>query len=286
MEYAMEVEGLSREYKDFALKQVNLRVPEGSIVGLIGENGAGKSTTIKAALGLVHRDQGNVRFFGREVKDFSQEVGENVGVVFDSLNFSQLLTAGQIGKICRRIYQNWDTSEYLGYLQKFQLPESKLIKEYSKGMKAKFSLAIAMSHHARLLILDEPTSGLDPVMRDEILDIFLDFVQDARCSILVSSHITSDLEKIADYIVFLHQGEVILQASKDELLYSYGVIRCGRGELDQIDPRDRIACKMMDYQCNVLVRDRRMAQRKYGNMIVDPVSIDEIMLFYVKGEQR
>lgn len=286
MEYSLAIEGLKKSYQDFTLDHVDLKVPEGSIVGLIGENGAGKSTTIKAALGLVRKDEGKIYFFGKEVTDFAKDAADGVGVTFDSFHFSQLLNAAQIGKICKNIYKNWDDSVYLQYLQKFQLPERKPIKEYSKGMRAKFSLAIAMSHHARLLVLDEPTSGLDPVMRDEILDIFLDFVQDERHSILISSHITSDLEKIADYIAFIHKGKIILYESKDQLLYFYGVIRCSKGDFERIDKKDVIAYRMMDYQCNVLVRDRRLAQQKYRNMVVDPVTFDEIMLFYVKGEQR
>ena len=286
MKYALEIEGLRKKYGEFMLHDVDLRVPTGSIVGLIGENGAGKSTTMKAALDLLQKEKGCIWFFGKELKDFTLEEREKIGVVFDSLNFSETLTPEQIGKICRKIYHKWEQSEYEKRLAAFHLPKDKVLKTFSKGMKAKFSLAVALSHRAELLLLDEPTSGLDPVMRDEILDIFLEYVQDENHSILVSSHITSDLEKIADYIVFLHEGEVMLHEAKDELLYQYGVIRCRKDELMQIQSEDIVAYRFMDYQCNVLVRDRRRAMQRYKNMMIDPVSIDEIMLFYVKGERR
>lgn len=285
-QYTLEVRGLRKEFDQFVLDNVDLCVPAGTIVGLIGENGAGKSTTIKTALDLLHRDGGEVRFFGNPMEYDSAGIREQIGVTFDGLNFNEAFTAPQAAGICRNIYSNWDEGVWNRYMKQFRLPENKKLKDFSKGMKVKFNLAVALSHHARLLILDEPTSGLDPVMRDDILDVFLDFVQDESHGILLSSHITSDLEKVADYIVFLHEGKVLLTESKDEMLYRYGILRCGRDQLKDIDPEDMEACQIQDYQVNVLVKDRQKAARRYSNMVIDPATIDEIMLLYIKGRGK
>lgn len=286
MEYALEIEGLCKAYPDFCLDNISFQVPRGAIVGLIGENGAGKTTTIRTALGLSHADAGTVRFFGQRMEENEPEVKRRIGVAFDSLSFSQIFTAKQVDRVCAGVYPGWDSQRFYVLLNSLGLPQSKRIKDMSKGMRAKFSLAVTMSHGAELLILDEPTSGLDPVMRDDILDLFLDYVQDERRAILLSSHITSDLEKIADYIVFIHEGKVIFSVNKDELLYRYGILRCGRDRLADIDPADMLAYRLQDYQCSVLVADREEAARKYPEMVTDRASLDEIMLFYVKGEAR
>lgn len=286
MEYALEIEGLRKEYQDFCLDNVSFRVPRGAIVGLIGENGAGKTTTIRTALGLSHADAGTVRFFGQRMEENEREIKRRIGVAFDSLSFSQIFTAKQVDRICAGIYPDWDSQGFRALLDSLGLTMNKQIKDMSKGMRAKMSLAIAMSHGAELVILDEPTSGLDPVMRDDILDIFLDYVQDEGRAILLSSHITSDLEKIADYIVFIHEGKVIFVANKDELLYRYGILRCSKAQLASIDPADMLAYRVQDYQCSALIADRESAARKYPDMVMDRASLDEIMLFYVKGAQR
>lgn len=195
-----------------------------------------------------------------------------------------MLTARQLSNIFKKLYDEWDEGEYFALLQKISLPLDKKIKEFSKGMKMKLSIAVALSHHSQLLILDEATSGLDPVVRDDILDMFLDFVQDEGHSILVSSHITSDLEKVADYIVFIHQGKVVFVKPKDELRYQYGVLRCGKAQFEEIDRADLVAWRRQDYEWEALVADREAARRKYPKAVVDPATIDEIMLLYVKGE--
>ena len=283
MTNAFMVSGLTKSYQDFVLDHVSFTVPGGSIVGLIGENGAGKSTTINAALGLVQREDGVVSILGREELD--GDIKEQIGVVFDGSNYPEILSPRKLNRVMKNIYRTWDEQIYFGLLKQFSLPSDKQIKQFSKGMKMKLAISAAFSHHSRLLILDEATSGLDPVVRDDILDMLLDFVQDEEHSILVSSHITSDLEKIADYIVFIHEGKVVFEKPKDELTERYGIIKCGAAQFDTLDKSDIISYRKMDYEWQILVSDRERAQRKYPKALVVPAAIDEIMLLYVKGEK-
>ncbi len=285
-ENALVVNGLTKNYHDFTLDNVSFTVPGGSIVGLIGENGAGKSTTINAILGLIHKDGGSVEILGQTDETMDNQTRSQIGVVFDGDNFPDMLTPGKLNRIFRDIYPQWDERRYFSLLEKMSLPADKKIGKFSKGMKMKLSIAAAFCHQSRLLILDEATSGLDPVVRDDILDMFLDFVQDENHSILVSSHITSDLEKAADYIVFIHEGRVIFSKTKDELRYKYGIIRCGAAQFDAIDKDEIIAWRKQDYEWEVLVADRETAHRKYPKAVIDPATIDEIMLLYVKGEGK
>lgn len=213
------------------------------------------------------------------------EIIERGKVVFDGINFYETLTPAKVGKIAGAAYKQWDGHLFQDYLKRFQLPADKEIKSLSKGMKMKLCIAVALSHNPKLLILDEATSGLDPVMRDDILDVFLEFVQDENHSILMSSHITTDLEKVADYITFIHQGKVLFCKTKDELRYNYGIIRCGAALFDQLDKAEILAYRKDDYQWNVLVADKEKARRKYKNAVVDDATIDDILLLYVKGEQ-
>lgn len=284
MDTILEVENLSKHYLDFSLDQVSFSIPKGTIMGLIGENGAGKSTTINAILDLIKKDEGRVTFWGQELSS-SKQLKEDIGVVFDGINFYETLTAAKVGKIARAAYKQWDDKVFQSYLNRFQVPANKEIKALSKGMRMKLSIAVALSHRPKLLILDEATSGLDPVVRDDILDVFLDFVQDEEHSILMSSHITTDLEKIADYITFIHQGKVIFSKTKDELIYNYGIIRCGKAVFEQLAKEDIVAYRKEDYQWNVLVADKEKAKRKYRTEIVDNVTIEDVLLLYVKGEQ-
>ena len=283
---ALEIRGLRKDFGDFSLQDVDLTVPAGSVVGLIGENGAGKTTTIKTAMELLHRDCGSVKFYGKELAEDPNGIREKISVVFDTPHFSPNLNMKQAEAICSSIYRSWDSQTWEDCMRKFNLPQKKPLKDFSKGMKMKFNLAVGLSHHASLLILDEPTSGLDPVMRDDILDIFLDFMQDESHAILLSSHITTDLEKIADYIAFLHEGKLIFCLPKDQLLYQYGVIRCSRSDFAKIRPEDMVAWRMEDYQCSVLTSDRQGAGRRYPELVIDAPTIEEIMLFYVKGERK
>lgn len=274
------------EKSNFAIKDISFSVPEGSIVGFIGENGAGKSTTMNCILNVIRRDSGTIEIFGREMTDEDIDIRENIGVVYDSNNFPEYLTAKQLADILGRIYSKWDDFCFEQFLRRFGLPESQKIKSYSRGMSMKLAIAVALSHDSKLLILDEATSGLDPIMRDEILDVLLEFVKQENHSILLSSHITSDLEKIADYIVFIHNGEIILNKTKDELIYEYGVIRCSENDFHNILSEDILSSMKKDYQIDVLIKNRKLIEKKYKNLIVDSVSLDEIMLLLVKGERN
>ncbi|MGF7145633.1 ABC-2 type transport system ATP-binding protein [Anaerotaenia torta] len=285
MEAILQVENLTKQYPDFKLDHVSFSIPKGTIMGLIGENGAGKSTTINAILDLIRRDEGTVTFWGEKLSADSRQIKEDIGVVFDGINFYETLTPAKVGKISAAAYKHWDQTVYCDYLNKFQLPPGKEIKTFSKGMKMKLCIAVALSHKPKLLILDEATGGLDPIMRDDILDVFLEFVQDENHSILISSHITADLEKVADYITFIHEGKVLFCKSKDELRYKYGILRCGSTLFDTIDKSEILACRKQDYQWDVLVADKEKAQRTYKTAVIDDASIDDILLLYVKGEQ-
>lgn len=284
MKNAIEVNGLTKDYGAFRLDHVSMTVPGGTIMGLIGENGAGKSTTIKCLLGLTRGDSGCVALLGQENGGRDRAVMEDVGVVLDEAMFHDSLTAVQAGNILRRLYRRWDPALYRRYLSQFELPERKEIKTFSRGMKMKLAIAAALSHHPKLLILDEATSGLDPVVRDEILDEFLNFIQDEEHAVLISSHITSDLEKAADYVTYLHQGRVVLQGAKDELLDSYGRLVCARSDLERVDRALLAGVRTNQFGCEALVKDRAVFRHAYPDLAVDPVSLEDIMLFTVKGE--
>lgn len=283
MNDALIISGLTKTYKDFMLNGVSFSVPCGSIVGLIGENGAGKSTTINAVLGLIQKEAGSICVLGKEQLD--NEVKEQIGVVFDGNNYPEIFSTRKLNRVMKNVYHSWEELTFLNLLKKFSLPTDKPIKQFSKGMKMKLAIAVALSHNSKLLILDEATSGLDPVIRDDILDILLDFAQDETHSILISSHITTDLEKIADYIVFIHEGQVVFSKPKDELIERYGIIKCGATQFEALDKSDIIVYRKMDYEWQVLVADRAAMKKKYPKALIDSASIDEIMLLYVKGER-
>jgi ABC-2 type transport system ATP-binding protein len=283
----LEVRGLSKEYKSsgFRLDNISFDLPSGAIMGLIGENGSGKTTTIGCILGSLIKDSGMVNVFGKEMTDENADIRNDIGVVLDGNNFSEDLTALKISSVMRLIYSNWDDGLFNECLKRFGLPARQRLKTFSKGMMVKLGIAAALSHHPKLLVLDEATSGLDPVIRDEILDMFLDFIQDEGHAILVSSNITTDLEKIADYITFIHNGRVLFAEKKDNLIYNYGVVRCEAGRFAEIGRDDILAYIKRDYQIDALVADKQAAERKYRGFIVDNASIDEIMILLVKGEK-
>lgn len=283
MNDALIISGLTKTYKDFMLNGVSFSVPCGSIVGLIGENGAGKSTTINAVLGLIQKEAGSICVLGKEQLD--NEIKEQIGVVFDGNNYPEIFSTRKLNRVMKNVYHSWEEHTFLNLLKKFSLPTDKPIKQFSKGMKMKLAIAVALSHNSKLLILDEATSGLDPVIRDDILDILLDFAQDETHSILISSHITTDLEKIADYIVFIHEGQVVFSKPKDELIEQYGIIKCGAAQFEALDKSDIIVYRKMDYEWQVLVADRAAMKKEYPKALIDSASIDEIMLLYVKGER-
>jgi len=280
----LQVNNLCKNYKTFQLRNVNFSLPKGSIMGFVGENGAGKTTTIKLILNEIQRDGGSINIFGLDnIKD-ERKIKEQVGVVFDDCYFHKEFTAADISKILSKVYTSWDENLYSSYLKKFNLARDKKVSEYSKGMKMKLSIACALAHKPKLLILDEATSGLDPIMRSDILDIFLDFIQDEEHSVLFSSHITSDLEKVADYVTFIHDGSIIFSRSKDDLLYKFGVLKCGNNDFAKIDKADIVRFRKNNFECEVLVADKEKAKRSYPSFVVDNATIDEIMLLYVKGE--
>ena len=286
MENILELEKVSKAFRksDFILDEVSFSLPYGTIMGVVGENGAGKTTTIDCILNTITRDSGEIRIFGKEMRDKDTDMRERIGVVYDGDNFPGYWTAKQLSKVMEGLYAQWDNALFRKYLEDFRLPANQKIKHYSRGMTMKLAIAAALSHHPQLLILDEATSGLDPIMRDEMLDVFLEFVQEEDHSILLSSHITSDFEKIADYITFIHDGRLILTASKDDLIYNYAVIRCKESRFRVLDPEDILAYRKRDFQIDVLVPNGKEAERKYKDIVVDHVSVDEIMLLLVKGE--
>ena len=284
MTNCIEVRGLCKAFDGFALKDVSFTLPGGCIMGLIGENGAGKSTTINCILGEVQKSGGEITLFGQAQTASEKENKDRIGVVFDENHFPDLFTPKELGQVMAGVYSHWDWAAYRAFLARFSLREEQKIKDFSKGMKVKLAFAVALSHGAELLILDEATSGLDPIVRDEVLDLLLDFVQDERHGVLVSSHITSDLEKVADYITFLHQGKLVFTLEKDLLVDQYGVLHCGAAVFDTLDPADILAWRREAYQYKVLVRDRYQAEKKYPQALVSPAAIEDTMLFYVKGE--
>lgn len=286
MDNLLEVRGLCKNYNTFSLKNIDLEVPKGSIVGFIGENGAGKTTTIKAIIGAIRREQGDIQILGQPVNHQFEKVKQDIAVVMEGSFFYEDFNAQQIEKVLKGFYHKWDSEKFAHYLQKFKLPRDKKIKEFSKGMRMKLSLSIGLSYDAKLLILDEPTSGLDPIARNEILDEFLTFIQDEERGILLSSHITSDLEKIADYITFIHEGEIVLSEMKDDLIYNYAVLKCGASEFERLDTADFIGFRKGEFQVEALVKDKVEIRQKYPNYVMDPVTIEDIMLFYVKGNQQ
>lgn len=285
MDNNIELQNVSKKYKDFELKNISFNVPQGSIVGLIGENGAGKTTTIKSILNIT-KSEGTVKIFGKDSKKSEKEIKEEIGVVLDDSFLSEYLTAKQVNSIMKDFYKTWNENKYINLLKQFNLPTDKLIKDFSSGMKMKLKIATAISHNPKLLILDEPTSGLDPVVRNEILDIFRKYIEeDETRSILLSTHITTDLEHISDYIVFIEKGKTIFDLPTDELLENYGIIKCSKEDFIRLDEKDYIAYQKGKYQYEVLTDDKSKIRSKYNITTIDKPSIEDIMLFYIKGEK-
>ena len=285
MENILEIKNLSKKYDGFELKNVNIELPKGMIMGFIGENGAGKTTTIKAILNIINRDSGEIKIFGSDNKENERKIKEDIGVVLDDSFLSEYLNPSDINKIMKNIYKNWDEKLYFKYIEDFKLPKEKISKEYSSGMKMKLKIAVALAHHPKLLILDEPTSGLDPVARNEILDIFQEFIQDENKGIFVSTHITSDLEHIADYITFINNGEIIFTKTRDELLENYGIVKCSEEQFKKIDKKDYIKYKKNRYEYDVLIENKYEFKKNYDISVIDKPSLEDIMLIYIKGEK-
>lgn len=276
---AICVQHLSKSYSNFKLQDVSFTLPAGTIMGFIGENGAGKTTTIKCLLNLLKKDSGTIEIFGLDYKKHEQKIKRDIGVVFDDLLFPEVFTPKQIHYVMEEMYAGWDKNYYFSLLEKFKIPHAKSVKELSRGMKMKLSIIIAISHHPKLLILDEPTSGLDPIVRDEILELFLQFMQDEQNSILFSSHITSDLEKIADYITFIHEGKIVFSESKDVLLYEYGIWKGTKEEALDLPEEGIVRVLKHPFGLQILVKKEEVS----SSFQLEKPTIEEIMLFFVKG---
>ena len=285
MENNIELQNVSKKYKDFELRNISFNVPQGCIVGLIGENGAGKTTTIKSILNIT-KSEGTIKVFGKDSVKNEKEIKEETGVVLDDSFLSDYLTAKQVNSIMKDFYKTWNEEKYMNLLKQFNLPADKLIKDFSSGMKMKLKIATAISHNPKILILDEPTSGLDPVVRNEILDIFRRYIEeDETRSILLSTHITTDLEHISDYIVFIEKGRMIFNLPTNELLENYGIVKCSKEDFIRLDKKDYITYKNSKYQYEVLINNKNGIRNKYGIITIDKPSIEDIMLFYIKGEK-
>lgn len=284
----IELKGVSKDYGDFKLDDVSFSVPEGSVCGFIGQNGAGKTTTIRIILDAINRDSGEVYVFGKSMDKDSALLRENIGVVFDEMGFHDFLTARQINTIMKNVYKNWNQEKYFEYLKLFSLPTKKACGSFSRGMRMKLQIATALSHNAKLLIMDEPTSGLDPIVRNEMLQIFREYVVEEDHTILLSSHITGDLEKLADEVVFIDGGKIVLKGNKDEILEKHGILRCKKDELKNISESLLVSAETSSLGAEVLVSDRKAAEKLYPEMIIEPAELEQIMIYYVnraKGQK-
>ena len=285
MQNALEVHSLNKSFDRFALKDVSFTLPRGAVMGFIGENGAGKTTTIKAVLGLIRKDSGDISVLGGSIEDAS--IRAKIGVVFDDLHLHKTLRIRQAEKIFPHLYEDWDADLFAEYLNRFNLDAEKKIKDLSRGMRMKLSIALALSHHPELLILDEPTAGLDPVVRDEVLEIFQDFMQDENHAILFSSHITSDIDKIADYLTFIHDGEILFSVTTDELLGEAGILKCSAEETDALDAEREglLRIRKNQFGCEVLIRNKEQFRMRHPEAVIDSVTTEALMLFYARGEE-
>ena len=285
MQNALEVHSLNKSFDRFALKDVSFTLPRGAVMGFIGENGAGKTTTIKAVLGLIRKDSGDISVLGGSIEDAS--IRAKIGVVFDDLHLHKTLRIRQAAKIFPHLYEDWDADLFKEYLNRFNLDAEKKIKDLSRGMRMKLSIAVALTHHPELLILDEPTAGLDPVVRDEVLEIFQDFMQDENHAILFSSHITSDIDKIADYLTFIHDGEILFSVTTDELLGEAGILKCSAEEADALDAEREglLRIRKNQFGCEVLIRNKEQFRMRHPEAVIDSVTTEALMLFYARGEK-
>ena len=283
---AVEIKDLTKKYDGFTLDNISFNLPKGSIMGFIGQNGAGKTTTIRLMLNLIKKDSGSIKMLGMDNVKNEKEVKSLISAVFDELPFHEVLNADQLSVIMAGLFDQWDKNTYFNYLDRFSLPRKKQFGDFSKGMKMKLQIAAALSHGARLLIMDEATTGLDPVVRNEILDIFLEYLQDENNSILLSSHITTDLEKIADSVTFIDKGNILLSENKDEIVESHGVIKCTNSQYKDIDPNDIISARLTDFGAEVMINNRQKSGKKYSGLTIDNTTLEEIMLFYVRRKTK
>ena len=278
---AIEVRGLTKAYRDFTLNGLSFELPEGCILGLVGENGAGKTTTMRLLLGMTKPDGGEASVLGTEISADLTPVKEELGVVLDEPGIPWCMTAQQAGKMLAGLYKSWDASAYDALLKKLAVPVNKPYQELSRGNRMKLGIAMALAHHPKLLLLDEPTSGLDPVVRDEVVSLLSDFTREEDHAILISSHIVSDLEKLCDYIAFLHRGKLMLLEEKDRLLEEYAFLRCEQAELEKLDPAAVIGKKESPYGVSAVVRRDALP----AGAEISPVTLEELFVFMVKEEE-
>lgn len=269
-----------KQFDTFHLQPITMALEQGSIMGLIGENGSGKTTLIKLVLNLIALTTGEIKVLGMDSIKQEQEIKQKIGFVPDENMFYEMFTAKEVNKVISKLYQDWQNATYFDYLDKFEIPTNKKIKSFSMGMKKKLAIACAFSHQAEILLLDEPMNGLDPVARQQMRDILQEFVEIESHSVLLSSHITEDLEKIADYITLIEKGNVILSENKDELLENYGVANFSKEDLKEIDVKDYVSVKQYAFGCKVLVKNKKMFLRKYDGAVMDNASLEDIMVFY------
>ena len=281
----IELKDVVKDYGDFKLDKISFAVPEGSVCGFIGQNGAGKTTTINLILDVIKKDAGEVLLFGQPVDGKSASLREDVGVVFDEMGFHDFMTGKDINIMMKNIYKNWDEEVFFDYLKRFSLPSKKPCGKFSRGMRMKLQIAVALSHHAKMLIMDEPTSGLDPIVRNEMINIFREFVVEEDHTILLSSHITGDLEKIADEVVFIDGGRIVLSGNKDEILEKHGILKCKKDELSEISESLIVSFEESSFGAEVLVNDRHAAAKLYPDMLIEPALLEQIMIFYVNKKR-
>ena len=279
---AIEIKGITKDYGDFKLDNVSFSIPEGSVCGFIGQNGAGKTTTIKAILDIIKVDSGEVFVFGKDVSRDGAAIREDIGVVFDEMGFHEFMTGKDINIMMKNIYKNWNEEVFFDYLKKFSLPSRKPCGEFSRGMRMKLQIAVALSHNAKLLIMDEPTSGLDPIVRNEMIQIFREYVVEEDHTMLLSSHITSDLEKLADEVVFINKGKIFLSGNKDEILEKHGILKCKKDDLKKISEGLIVNYDVEAYGVSILVNDIDACRKLYPDMVIEPANLEEIMLYYVR----
>ncbi|HIW85297.1 MAG TPA: ABC transporter ATP-binding protein [Candidatus Eubacterium faecipullorum] len=276
---AVEVKELTKKFKGFTLDHVSFSLPAGCIMGLVGENGAGKSTTLKLLLNMIQKDSGRITILGKDEKNIDKN---EIGVVFDECRFHESFTAKDINQVLKSIFQRWNEQQFFDYLNRFEVPSNKKLKEFSRGMKMKISIAAAVSHDAKLLLLDEPTSTLDPVVRDEMLDIFYDFISDEAHSIIISSHIVSDLEKVCDYIAFMHKGKMILCEEKDRLLQECRLAQMSEAEFSAIDKDEIIGSRKTPFGITAVIRKAAAAQIRN----TQPINLEDLFVYMIRGEEK
>ena len=286
MSNVIEIEGLCKRYDGFAIENLDLSIPQGGIMGFIGANGAGKTTTIYSILNVIPVDAGRIQIFGKDYKKDEQEIKQDIGVVFDEMGYHEIMTPLQISRMMKSIYHNWSEMEFAKYLDRFGLPYKKRCGTFSRGMRMKLQIAVALSHGAKLLIMDEPTSGLDPVVRNEMLDIFQEFVEEEDHTILLSSHIIEDLERIADEIAFIDKGRILLADNKDVILEQHAILKGKKQDISKIRSEDMVGVKRSAYGGEILVQDAPACRRRYPEFLCEPASLEDIMLYYVSREGK